>query len=1461
MVITNEFAPGSPITIRSGLGSGAGPALVNTRLRVTYPASLTITSVENSANHLNTQCGAEAATIGALMTDPGPDGDPQTTDDNFQYVDVDMHPGATNDFFQGCGSNDIVRAILAHGTVKPQPYPHDLDNPLSIELEAYIDNVAAVATAPGVIAPATPTAAFIFTQTLPVPVRAAGELRLVIEPACPSLAFGVAPDLDLFPAHWSTSDRQRMDALVAAYGAKLPLHYVRATNTGGTTLQTVVMNIVVPRVGVPVGNTVDSELVEVFAPEHGTLAYCTGPVGPGAVCSDVRPESLAAITSIRVSVPALGAYQIETVAVALTWSGAVAIDTPLVVAGDIAAQALSQVANADYDPYLVGSCSNRVTLRKFFDVSRDGERADDEPYLAGWEFEARQGDVVQRGVTDADGRVDFVVSAGQWEVTETLPTDAAGTWFPTVSDTVVVDVGEGPVGERLVGNDCFCDDGNDCTLDLCAADGTCSHPVDPDAAVVPTTCGRGACAAEGESRCDGTTRVDTCSEGQAAADDVSCDGSDDNCDGTPDEGYVSQPVACADCFRAEGTRCEGGLVITPPCLPWTGDDGLGAATTCGKGECAAAGKLVCVAGVRVDNCDAPEPSVLEDVICDGKDEDCDGAIDESYPPEAVPCATCWAAAATKCEGGLIVTPACAPLTDAVGSGSPTTCGVGACAATGEQRCAAGVMVDTCAAGSPASSDATCNGVDEDCSGQSDEDFAPQVVACADCFQAGSTACSGGVVVTPTCQAWTGDDGLGAATSCGQGVCAAVGKLVCQAGVRVDTCAPGIAPAASDIVCDGADGDCDGQTDEDFVPVPVPCTGCQHAGSTSCASGVVVTPTCQPVTDPSGVATTCGVGACAEQGQLKCTGGELVDSCVAGTAALSDATCDAIDDDCDGQTDEDYVRVPPPCSDCFDGAGSACPPCHGLVRSTCEAGVETPQRCEPLANGTACDGGPCAVDAACDAGACVVTTPVVCTHGACTTSTCDPAAGCVEAPVEDGAPCDDDDLCTAADQCVAGRCGGEPIVCDAAPACHEAGQCDAATGACAHTFIDDCVDCTADVAAPIVTCPPTQRLECEGTLTLAVVGDAVGVDACSAVSTHSDRPTDGFAPGETVVTMSAEDEAGNVATCVTTVVVADTVAPVLTCPDRITLTGDFATCDAAATLPVSARDACDGELAVAAERRFGPGTTHTSVSVSDAAGNVATCEIEVVVSIADTIDLACGDVIDRTAPAEACGVSEVVHALVDGACATIAPEAGEFPVGTTEVVVGEGCVTRVVVADDTPPIVRCGAPPSDPSALPWTVSPSAEDACGVTLEWLELGCLGTNGDVLAEGCALDRRGDALTVAAVPAHAGAVTVRYGLRALDPSGNAATLQCEVVVPGTTIADRDEDGVPDTIDNCPDVPNPDQAASPPLELGDACRLSEAAPAYLVRGGPCQGAQGGQSALGWGLVLAWLVLRRARAA
>jgi LmbE family N-acetylglucosaminyl deacetylase len=94
----------------------------------------------------------------------------------------------------------------------------------------------------------------------------------------------------------------------------------------------------------------------------------------------------------------------------------------------------------------------------------------------------------------------------------------------------------------------------------------------------------------------------------------------------------------------------------------------------------------------------------------------------------------------------------------------------------------GDCLDHDASSHPQGTDTSCNGVDENCSGAADEGYVPE------------------------------------ATACGVGACVAAGTTSCVAGNVVDGCVPG---APSDEVCDGADNDCNGVTDDAPAPEGTP----------------------------------------------------------------------------------------------------------------------------------------------------------------------------------------------------------------------------------------------------------------------------------------------------------------------------------------------------------------------------------------------------------------------------------------------------------------------------------------------------------------------------------------------------------------------------------------------------------------------------------------------------------------
>ncbi len=346
--------------------------------------------------------------------------------------------------------------------------------------------------------------------------------------------------------------------------------------------------------------------------------------------------------------------------------------------------------------------------------------------------------------------------------------------------------------------------------DCDGVDDDCDGATDEHFAPTASGCGQGACASVGIVSCVKGQHVDSCRANEAGADeDAICDGIDEDCDGETDEDVPGTETTCgtgaceavgvigclggesgSSCTPGEPTAdddCDG---VDDDCDGQTDEHFLPSAVTCGIGACAATGTTLCVAGEVVDDCAAGEPT--DDDDCDGVDDDCDGAADEHCEP------------------------------------SDVTCGIGACAATGETTCVDGETVAACTPGQPTDDD-DCDGVDDDCDGADDEHFLPAAVACGigACAATAVVMCVDGAAVDD-CQPGAPDvdddcdgvdddcDGLtdehfeGAATTCGVGACSAAGSWVCVDGGLVEACTPG-APLDSDSACDGVDDDCDGLT--------------------------------------------------------------------------------------------------------------------------------------------------------------------------------------------------------------------------------------------------------------------------------------------------------------------------------------------------------------------------------------------------------------------------------------------------------------------------------------------------------------------------------------------------------------------------------------------------------------------------------------------------------------------------
>jgi hypothetical protein len=126
-----------------------------------------------------------------------------------------------------------------------------------------------------------------------------------------------------------------------------------------------------------------------------------------------------------------------------------------------------------------------------------------------------------------------------------------------------------------------------------------------------------------------------------------CNGIDDNCDGTSDEGFGLGQVCSAGtgaCFTTGSIICDPNGI--PVCSATPGnqtpevcdgvdndcnnlvDDGIGLGDACsaGVGLCTASGVLVCNGAGGLD-CDAVPGPASPETCGDGSDEDCDGSLD------------------------------------------------------------------------------------------------------------------------------------------------------------------------------------------------------------------------------------------------------------------------------------------------------------------------------------------------------------------------------------------------------------------------------------------------------------------------------------------------------------------------------------------------------------------------------------------------------------------------------------------------------------------------------------------------------------------------------------------------------------------------------------------------------------------------------------------------------------------
>lgn len=266
----------------------------------------------------------------------------------------------------------------------------------------------------------------------------------------------------------------------------------------------------------------------------------------------------------------------------------------------------------------------------------------------------------------------------------------------------------------------------------------------------------------------------------------------------------------------------------------------------------------------------------------------------------------------------------------------------------------------------------------------------------------------------------------------------------------------------------------------------------------------------------------------------------------------------------------------------------------------------------------------------------------------------------------------------------------------------------------------------DDVPPTITAPADQSIEATGPTMAIALGTATVADNLAVASVTNNAPTS-FPVGITVITWTAKDAAGNVATAQQTITIRDTTAPVLGSPADLTVDATAVLTPVTLKAPTASDAVGVDSLRNDAPVAFALGTTTVTWTATDEAGNSSTVTQRITAkdSVAPTLAIPSDMIVEATAVSStidigtATGKDNIQLASVTNNAPT------GFPVGTTAVTWQAkdlaGNVTsaqqRITVFDNKKPTLAVPPPvQAEASGLftPITVgAATASDATGIT----------------------------------------------------------------------------------------------------------------------------------------------------